>query len=212
MELSLSGLASQSLIALYCTTASQTVVCTRTKLVKKQISGPHPLIQSLGGTWKPEFYQVMLVSQGPCCGNHAHCFSHCIRYQCLESQTSMSSVSGLPTHFREAPRILEWVAISFSRGSSCPGIEPESPALAGRFFTIWATKEAHLLWTELMKCKTKPSSIQDGRTSPIPSSFHGLSLPWARLLQWAWATGSGLHLTTQSPITGTHCYTKTKLN
>ena len=26
-------------------------------------------------------------------------------------------------------RILEWVAISFSRGSSCPGIEPQSPAL-----------------------------------------------------------------------------------
>lgn len=47
MELSLSGLASQSLIALYCTTASQTAVCTRIKLVKKLISGPHSLIQSL---------------------------------------------------------------------------------------------------------------------------------------------------------------------
>ena len=35
--------------------------------------------------------------------------------------------------------ILEWVAISFSRGSS--GIEPESPALAGGFFTISATRE-----------------------------------------------------------------------
>ena len=32
-------------------------------------------------------------------------------------------------------RILEWVAISFSRGSSSPGIEPASPVLAGRFFT-----------------------------------------------------------------------------
>ena len=31
-------------------------------------------------------------------------------------------------------RILEWVAISFSRGSSDQGIIPESPALAGRFF------------------------------------------------------------------------------
>jgi len=26
-------------------------------------------------------------------------------------------------------RILEWVAIPFSRGSSCPGIKPGSPAL-----------------------------------------------------------------------------------
>ena len=32
-------------------------------------------------------------------------------------------------------RILQWVAISFSRGSPDPGIEPASPALAGGFFT-----------------------------------------------------------------------------
>ena len=32
-------------------------------------------------------------------------------------------------------RILEWVAISFSRGSSLPEIESASPALAGGFFT-----------------------------------------------------------------------------
>ena len=32
-------------------------------------------------------------------------------------------------------RILEWVAISFSRASSWPRIEPASPALTGRFFT-----------------------------------------------------------------------------
>ena len=31
-------------------------------------------------------------------------------------------------------RVLEWVAISFSKGSSRPGTEPASPALAGRFF------------------------------------------------------------------------------
>ena len=31
--------------------------------------------------------------------------------------------------------ILEWVAITFCRGSSNPGIEPASPILAGGFFT-----------------------------------------------------------------------------
>ena len=41
-----------------------------------------------------------------------------------------SSVHGI---LRE--RILEWVAISYSRGSPDPGIEPMSPALAGGFFT-----------------------------------------------------------------------------
>ena len=39
-------------------------------------------------------------------------------------------------------RILEWVAISFSRGSSDSGIEPRSPALAGRFFTTSSTLKA----------------------------------------------------------------------
>ena len=32
-------------------------------------------------------------------------------------------------------RVLEWVAIPFSRGPPNPGIEPGSPTLAGRFFT-----------------------------------------------------------------------------
>ena len=32
-------------------------------------------------------------------------------------------------------RILEWVAISFSRDLPDPGIEPTSPALTGRLFT-----------------------------------------------------------------------------
>ena len=39
-------------------------------------------------------------------------------------------------------RMLEWVAISFSKRSSWPGIEPGSPAIVGRFFTIWATRKA----------------------------------------------------------------------
>ena len=38
-------------------------------------------------------------------------------------------------------RILEWVAIPFSRDLPSPGMEPRSPALSGRFFASWATKE-----------------------------------------------------------------------
>ena len=40
-------------------------------------------------------------------------------------------------------RILEWVAIPFSRGSSQPrGRTPQVSGTAGRFFTNWATREA----------------------------------------------------------------------
>ena len=40
-------------------------------------------------------------------------------------------------------RILEWVAIPFSRGSSWPRDWTLVPHISGRFFTVWATREAH---------------------------------------------------------------------
>ena len=55
------------------------------------------------------------------------------------------SPSGSSVHGISQARILEWVAISFSRGSSLPRdqtIKPTVPALAGGFFTYhWATRE-----------------------------------------------------------------------
>ena len=39
-------------------------------------------------------------------------------------------------------RILEWVAIPFSRGSSQPRNQTQVSDIAGGFFTIWASKEA----------------------------------------------------------------------
>ena len=39
-------------------------------------------------------------------------------------------------------RILAWVAIPFSRGSSQPGDQTQVPRIGGRFFTIWAIREA----------------------------------------------------------------------
>ena len=49
-------------------------------------------------------------------------------------------------------RILEWVAISFSRGSSDPGIKPRSPAL-----------QADSLLTELDGRREVPTQIRLGR-------------------------------------------------
>ena len=41
-----------------------------------------------------------------------------------------------------SPRVLEWVAYPFSRGSSRPRNRTGVSRIAGRFFTIWATREA----------------------------------------------------------------------
>ena len=43
-------------------------------------------------------------------------------------------------------RILEWVAFPFSRGSSQPRDQTQVSCIAGRFFTSWATREAHYQW------------------------------------------------------------------
>ena len=39
-------------------------------------------------------------------------------------------------------RILEGVAVSFSRGSSQPRDQTQVSCIAGRFFTIWDTRES----------------------------------------------------------------------
>ena len=44
-----------------------------------------------------------------------------------------------------SPRILEWVAHPFSRGSSRPRNQTRVSCIAGRFFTSWATQEAQQL-------------------------------------------------------------------
>ena len=50
---------------------------------------------------------------------------------------------GLPgsSHGIFQARVLQWVAISFSRGSSPPGDWTQVPHTVGRRFTVWATRE-----------------------------------------------------------------------
>ena len=54
-------------------------------------------------------------------------------------------------------RVLEWVAISFSRESSWPGDWTQVSCSAGRCFTHWSTREAHLIhwkfnfWTKALQ-------------------------------------------------------------
>ena len=50
---------------------------------------------------------------------------------------------GSSVHGISQARILELVAMPFSRDSSDSELEPESPALASRVFTTSTTREAH---------------------------------------------------------------------
>ena len=64
------------------------------------------------------------------------CVSHLVMSSSLWPSWNSS------THGILLARILEWVAISFSRGSSQPRYWTRVSHVAGRIFTIWATREA----------------------------------------------------------------------
>ena len=57
------------------------------------------------------------------------------------------SPPGSSVHGILQARILEWVAIPFSRGSSKPRDRTQVSCIAGRFFTSLATREAQEYWS-----------------------------------------------------------------
>ena len=58
-------------------------------------------------------------------------------------QPTMEEVPGFSVHGIFQARILEWVAISFSRRSSLPRDWTLVSWIVGRHFTIWTTREVH---------------------------------------------------------------------
>ena len=80
---------------------------------------------------------------------HTHTHTYIYICACLVAQSmsdsdpmDCSSPSGTSVHGILQTKILEWVAIPFSRGSSWPRDWTGVPCVTGRFFTIWATREA----------------------------------------------------------------------
>ena len=59
------------------------------------------------------------------------------------------SPPGSSVHGILQARMLEWVAIPFSRGSSRPMDQTQVSCITGRFFTIGAIGEAHYLYIYL---------------------------------------------------------------
>ena len=57
------------------------------------------------------------------------------------------SLPGSSIHGILQARILEWTAISFSRGSSQPRDQIQVSCIVDRFFTICATREAQKYWS-----------------------------------------------------------------
>ena len=76
-----------------------------------------------------------------------------------------SSPVGSSVHKILQARILEWVTISFSRGSSQPRDWTSVSRTVGRFFTDWATREALSMYVNLNQfycamCVSRFSCVQ----------------------------------------------------
>ena len=77
------------------------------------------------------------------------------------------SPPGSSVHRILQARVLEWVAISFSRGSSRPRDRTQVSRIRGRCFNLWATREEEMvikgivgIW-EVVRCKVVFASVED---------------------------------------------------
>ena len=87
-------------------------------------------------------------------------------------------------------RILEWIAISFSRGSPWPRDWTQASRIASRCFNLWATREVPLLIISSVQfsCSVMSNSLQPHESQharpPSPSPTPGVYSKSCLLSRW----------------------------
>ena len=103
------------------------------------------------------------------------------------------SPPGFSVHGILQVRTLKWVAVPFSRGSSQTRDQTQVSGIAGRFFTIWATRETlqRMYAAKLLQlCPTLCNPV-DGNPpgSPVPGILQARTLEWVAISfsnAWKW--------------------------
>ena len=75
------------------------------------------------------------------------CVCVCVKVKVVQSCLTLCDPMGYTVQGILQAKILEWVAIPFSMGSSQPRDQTQVSHITGRFFTIWATREAQEYWS-----------------------------------------------------------------
>ena len=73
------------------------------------------------------------------------------------------SLAGSSVHGILQARILDWVDVLFSRGSSQPRDQTQVSSIANKFFTIWATRGLKVL----KRCLLNKGRQEDGKKRKI---------------------------------------------
>ena len=110
------------------------------------------------------------------------------------------SPPGFSVHGIFQARILEWIVIPISRGSSPPRDRTSVSCIAGRFFTVWATREAPLGTYLATFYKSDVLKIAFPRRRERDKHFSGkaglgpemMVLPLQPPTLGRWASGAGL--------------------
>ena len=80
----------------------------------------------------------------------------------IEPRSPALQADSLPAEPKGSPRILEWVACPFSKGSSRPRNQTGVSCIAGGFFfTSWAIREEHVLSYSTEQKIPSHSVVQD---------------------------------------------------
>ena len=74
-----------------------------------------------------------------------------VTQSCLTLWDMDCSSPGNSVHGILQARTLEWIASPFSRGSSRPRVKTQVSRIAGRFFAVWATREAQYRYMNVHK-------------------------------------------------------------
>ena len=152
------------------------------------------------GTWRissldPQYLALV---------NEWMCVLCCVQifYDPMDCSPPGSSVLGILQ-----ARILEWVAISFSRGSFQPRDWTRVSCIAGKFFTAWATGEAPSTSmcpiNILLNVDYDTNSVRSCMYSPlVPSQGHSILIePWAGEVKWSMYLNSSVWVIKCTDIT-----------
>ena len=98
-----------------------------------------------------------------------------VKVEVAQSYPPLCHPTGCTVHGIVQARILQWIAIPFSRGSSQPRNWTRVSHTAGRFFTSWATREA-----PLREMEENQRCCSSGRRSLAPECWGscGLRFMW----------------------------------
>ena len=91
------------------------------------------------------------------------------------------SLPGSSVHGILQARILEWIVMPFSRGSSQPRDRTQVSHITGGFFTVWATREEQEYWSGF-------------------SSVQSLSCVWFFVTPWTAAHQASLSITNSGSL------------